>query len=74
VNNVSSQGFNVSLAAHHFKICQKLAVAKMLRQQKVVTFFNCGAFFNALSHTPVARAALQAVTIKAVVCSVCVQF
>jgi hypothetical protein len=31
--------------------CQKLAVAKMLGQQKTVTFFNSWAFFNALSNT-----------------------
>jgi hypothetical protein len=27
-------------------------MAKMLRQQKTVTFVNFSAFFNALSHTP----------------------
>jgi hypothetical protein len=41
---------------------QKLAVAKMLRQQKMVTFFN------AVTHSRVASASRQAVAIKARVC------
>jgi hypothetical protein len=33
-------------------ICQKLAVAKMLKQQKKNSIFNLSAFFNDLSHAP----------------------
>jgi hypothetical protein len=38
VGTVNSQGFNGSFAEHLFG--QKRVVAKMLRQQKVGTFFN----------------------------------
>jgi hypothetical protein len=37
VDNVTRQGFIISLAVRHFV---KLAVIKMLRQQKTVKIFN----------------------------------